>query len=128
MFNQLTQTTMLFIQKTLVNCEKHPNFFGAALSSPDGLILASHGQLPSDEAAACASSLFIESSNSLAYISESPAKTMLIWTDDKIITVSRLNDGSILLILFYITDTYQTIFEFSQLTAQKLDQALKMLG
>lgn len=71
MIGQFSRTAMVFIEKTLRECEQCIGFSGAALSSPDGLVLAMHGQISGDEAAACASSLFVESETALSYIGES---------------------------------------------------------
>lgn len=123
-----TQTTMLFIQKTLVKCERCPEFFGAALSSPDGLVLALHGQISGDEAAACASSLFVDAATSLGYIGESQPTAMLIWTEDKIFSLHRLKDGSIFLLCTHQTSGYDAIRKFGESIAAALDHAISMLG
>lgn len=57
-----------------------------------------HGQISGDEAAACASSLFVESTTALSYIEESEPKIMLIWTANKLLALHQLKDGSIFLI------------------------------
>ena len=80
MTQHFSKTAMIYIEKTLRECEQCIGFSGAALSNPDGLVLAMHGQISGDEAAACASSLFVESTTALSYIEESEPKIMLIWT------------------------------------------------
>lgn len=125
---KLTQTAMLFIEKTLITCEQCDGFFGAALASPDGLVLAVHGQLSGDEAAACASSLFIDSTTSLSYINESAPRMMLIWTDRKILALHQLQNGSIFIISSTELNNYHAVLKFSIQIAQKLNQALGMIG
>ena len=39
MIGQFSRTAMVFIEKTLRECEQCIGFSGAALSSPDGLVL-----------------------------------------------------------------------------------------
>ncbi|TXJ08616.1 MAG: hypothetical protein E6Q25_05065 [Acinetobacter sp.] len=125
----LTQTTMLFVQKMLIQCEQCNGFYGAALSSPDGLILASYGQLSGDEAAACASSLIVESSRSLRMLDEDSSDTqaMLVWSKQKLFSIRKLKDESILLIAS--TDLGgSNILGTTQHIATRLEQALNMLG
>ncbi len=124
----MTQTTMLFIQKMLIQCEQCTGFFGAVLSSPDGLILASYGDLSGDEAAACASGLIVDSSKSLSYIDGAEfAQAMLLWSNQKIYSIRKLKDESILLIAS--TDLQASnILSVTQHVASRLEQALNMLG
>lgn len=122
-----TQTTMLFIQKTLAKCEVCTGFYGAALSSPDGLVLALHGQISGDEAAACASSLFVDSATSLSYINESQPTAMLIWTESKIFSLHRLKDGSIFLLVASRIASDDVIRKFAEKTADALNNAMGFL-
>mgnify|MGYP000010453696 FL=1 len=125
---QFTRTAMLFIEKTLRDCESCPGFSGAALSSPDGLILAMQGEISGDEAAACASSLFIDSSTALSYIGESDPKMMLLWTKTKVLILNQLTDGSILLITSTEINSYHTVLKFSLDIAKKLNHAVSVLS
>ena len=112
----------------LIQCEQCTGFFGAVLSSPDGLILASYGDLSGDEAAACASGLIVDSSKSLSYIDDTEfAQAMLLWSNQKIYSIRKLKDESILLIAS--TDLQASnILSVTQHVASRLDQALNMLG
>jgi predicted regulator of Ras-like GTPase activity (Roadblock/LC7/MglB family) len=112
MIHQFSRTAMLFIEKTLLECEQCEGFSGAALSSPDGLILAMQGQISGDEAAACASSLFVDSTTALNYISESQPKMMLIWTQEKLLSLHKLTDGSIFFIASTEMSNYHAILKF----------------
>ncbi len=119
---------MIYIEKTLRECEQCIGFSGAALSNPDGLVLAMHGQISGDEAAACASSLFVESTTALSYIEESEPKIMLIWTANKLLALHQLKDGSIFLITSTEKNSYNTVLKFSLQTARNLDTALGVMG
>ena len=123
-----SKTAMIYIEKTLRECEQCIGFSGAALSNPDGLVLAMHGQISGDEAAACASSLFVESTTALSYIEESEPKIMLIWTANKLLALHQLKDGSIFLITSTEKNSYNTVLKFSLQTARNLDTALGVMG
>ena len=122
------KTAMIHIEKTLRECEQCIGFSGAALSNPDGLVLAMHGQISGDEAAACASSLFVESTTALSYIEESEPKIMLIWTANKLLALHQLKDGSILLITSTEINSYHTVLKFSLDIAKKLNHAVSVLS
>lgn len=128
MIGQFSRTAMVFIEKTLRECEQCIGFSGAALSSPDGLVLAMHGQISGDEAAACASSLFVESETALSYIGESEPRMMLLWTANKLLALHLLKNGSI----FFVTSTkknnFNAVLKFSLETSKKLDNALSIMG
>ncbi|HRM15634.1 MAG TPA: roadblock/LC7 domain-containing protein [Acinetobacter parvus] len=128
MTQQFSKTAMIYIEKTLRECEQCIGFSGAALSNPDGLVLAMHGQISGDEAAACASSLFVESTTALSYIEESEPKIMLIWTANKLLALHQLKDGSIFLITSTEKNSYNTVLKFSLQTARNLDTALGVMG
>lgn len=128
MTQQFSKTAMIYIEKTLRKCEQCIGFSGAALSNPDGLVLAMHGQISGDEAAACASSLFVESTTALSYIEESEPKIMLIWTANKLLALHQLKDGSIFLITSTEKNSYNTVLKFSLQTARNLDTALGVMG
>ena len=87
-----------------------------------------HGQISGDEAAACASSLFVESTTALSYIEESEPKIMLIWTANKLLALHQLKDGSIFLITSTEKNSYNTVLKFSLQTARNLDTALGVMG
>ena len=128
MTQQFSKTAMIYIEKTLRECEQCIGFSGAALSNPDGLVLAMHGQISGDEAAACASSLFVESTTALSYIEESEPKIMLIWTANKLLALHQLKDGSILLITSTEINSYHTVLKFSLDIAKKLNHAVSVLS
>ena len=128
MTQQFSKTAMIYIEKTLRECEQCIGFSGAALSNPDGLVLAMHGQISGDEAAACESSLFVESTTALSYIEESEPKIMLIWTANKLLALHQLKDGSIFLITSTEKNSYNTVLKFSLQTARNLDTALGVMG
>lgn len=128
MTQQFSKTAMIYIEKKLRECEQCIGFSGAALSNPDGLVLAMHGQISGDEAAACASSLFVESTTALSYIEESEPKIMLIWTANKLLALHQLKDGSIFLITSTEKNSYNTVLKFSLQTARNLDTALGVMG
>ena len=128
MTQHFSKTAMIYIEKTLRECEQCIGFSGAALSNPDGLVLAMHGQISGDEAAACASSLFVESTTALSYIDESEPKIMLIWTANKLLALHQLKDGSIFLITSTEKNSYNTVLKFSLQTARNLDTALGVMG
>ena len=128
MTQHFSKTAMIYIEKTLRECEQCIGFSGAALSNPDGLVLAMHGQISGDEAAACASSLFVESITALSYIEESEPKIMLIWTANKLLALHQLKDGSIFLITSTEKNSYNTVLKFSLQTARNLDTALGVMG
>ena len=128
MTQHFSKTAMIYIEKTLRECEQCIGFSGAALSNPDGLVLAMHGQISGDEAAACASSLFVESTTALSYIEESEPKIMLIWTANKLLALHQLKDGSIFLITSTEKNSYNTGLKFSLQTARNLDTALGVMG
>ena len=128
MTQHFSKTAMIYIEKTLRECEQCIGFSGAALSNPDGLALAMHGQISGDEAAACASSLFVESTTALSYIEESEPKIMLIWTANKLLALHQLKDGSIFLITSTEKNSYNTVLKFSLQTARNLDTALGVMG
>ena len=128
MTQHFSKTAMIYIEKTLRECEQCIGFSGAALSNPDGLVLAMHGQISGDEAAACASSLFVESTTALSYIEESEPKIMLIWTANKLLALHQLKDGSIFLITSTEKNSYNTVLKFSLQTARDLDTALGVMG
>ncbi|MBP7884049.1 MAG: roadblock/LC7 domain-containing protein [Acinetobacter sp.] len=128
MTQHFSKTAMIYIEKTLRECEQCIGFSGAALSNPDGLVLAMHGQISGDEAAACASSLFVESTTALSYIEESEPKIMLIWTANKLLALHQLKDGSIFLITSTEKNSYNTVLKFSLQTARNLDTALGVMG
>ena len=128
MTQHFSKTAMIYIERTLRECEQCIGFSGAALSNPDGLVLAMHGQISGDEAAACASSLFVESTTALSYIEESEPKIMLIWTANKLLALHQLKDGSIFLITSTEKNSYNTVLKFSLQTARNLDTALGVMG
>ena len=128
MTQHFSKTAMIYIEKTLRECEQCIGFSGAALSNPDGLVLAMHGQISGDEAAACASSLFVESTTALSYIEESEPKIMLIWTANKLLALHQLKDGSILLITSTEITSYHTVLKFSLDIAKKLNHAVSVLS
>ena len=128
MTQHFSKTAMIYIEKTLRECEQCIGFSGAALSNPDGLVLAMHGQISGDEAAACASSLFVESTTALSYIEESEPKIMLIWTANKLLALHQLKDGSIFLITSTEKNSYNMVLKFSLQTARNLDTALGVMG
>ena len=128
MTQHFSKTAMIYIEKTLRECEQCIGFSGAAFSNPDGLVLAMHGQISGDEAAACASSLFVESTTALSYIEESEPKIMLIWTANKLLALHQLKDGSIFLITSTEKNSYNTVLKFSLQTARNLDTALGVMG
>ena len=128
MTQHFSKTAMIYIEKTLRECEQCIGFSGAALSNPDGLVLAMHGQISGDEAAACASSVFVESTTALCYIEESEPKIMLIWTANKLLALHQLKDGSIFLITSTEKNSYNTVLKFSLQTARNLDTALGVMG
>ncbi len=128
MTQHFSKTAMIYIEKTLRECEQCIGFSGAALSNPDGLVLAMHGQISGDEAAACASSLFVESTTALSYIEESEPKIMLIWTANKLLALHQLKDGSILLITSTEINSYHTVLKFSLDIAKKLNHAVSVLS
>ena len=128
MTQHFSKTAMIYIEKTLRECEQCIGYSGAALSNPDGLVLAMHGQISGDEAAACASSLFVESTTALSYIEESEPKIMLIWTANKLLALHQLKDGSIFLITSTEKNSYNTVLKFSLQTARNLDTALGVMG
>ena len=128
MTQHFSKTAMIYIEKTLRECEQCIGFSGAALSNPDGLVLAMHGQISGDEAAACASSLFVESTTALSYIEESEPKFMLIWTANKLLALHQLKDGSILLITSTEINSYHTVLKFSLDIAKKLNHAVSVLS
>ena len=128
MTQHFSKTAMIYIEKTLRECEQCIGFSGAALSNPDGLVLAMHGQISGDEAAACASRLFVESTTALSYIEESEPKIMLIWTANKLLALHQLKDGSIFLITSTEKNSYNTVLKFSLQTARNLDTALGVMG
>ena len=128
MTQHFSKTAMIYIEKTLRECGQCIGFSGAALSNPDGLVLAMHGQISGDEAAACASSLFVESTTALSYIEESEPKIMLIWTANKLLALHQLKDGSIFLITSTEKNSYNTVLKFSLQTARNLDTALGVMG
>ena len=113
MTQQFSTTAVIYIEKTLREYKQCIGFSGAALSNPDGLVLAMHGQISGDEAAACASSLFVESTTALSYIEESEQKIMLIWTVNKLLALHQLKDGSIFLITSTEKNSYNTVLKFS---------------
>ena len=128
MTQHFSKTAMIYIEKTLRECEQCIGFSGAALSNPDGLVLAMHGQISGDEAAACASSLFVESTTALSYIEESEPKIMLIWTANKLLALHQLKDGSILLITSTEINSYHTVLKFSLDIAKKHNHAVSVLS
>ena len=128
MTQHFSKTAMIYIEKTLRECEQCIGFSGAALSNPDGLVLPMLGQISGDEAAACASSLFVESTTALSYIEESEPKIMLIWTANKLLALHQLKDGSIFLITSTEKNSYNTVLKFSLQTARNLDTALGVMG
>lgn len=124
----MNKTTMLFIRKTLEQCALCPGFYGAVLSSPDGLVIASSGKLAGDEPAACASSLIVDSNASLSYVSSDNTKEMLIWGEEKLWSVRKLDDNFILLITSSDLGGHEAIRKVSKRAADMLDQALRILG
>ncbi|MFO1373223.1 MAG: hypothetical protein U1E99_01275 [Agitococcus sp.] len=124
----MNKTTMLYIKKSLEYCAVCPGFYGAALSSPDGLVIASHGKLEGDEPAACASSLIFDCNTSLSYVSTDKTKEILIWSDEKLWNVRQLDTDFILLIASSDLNSQDAIRTVMQKATTMLDQALKFLG
>ncbi len=124
----MNRTTLLYIRKAMEQCSVCPGFYGAVLSSPDGLVLASSGQFDGDESAACASSLMVNTSSSLNQLSSGGPTEMLIWGEDrKIWNVSVLTGNYILLIA--ATDAVQAdmLRQVMIRTSDMLNQALRIL-
>ncbi len=124
----MNKTTMLFIKKTLDYCALCPGFYGAVLSSPDGLVIASSGALVGDEPAACASSLIFDSNTSLSYVSTDKTKEMIIWSDEKLWNVRQLDTDFILLIASKDLNSHEAIRMVMKKAATMLDQALRFIG
>lgn len=128
MSSSMNKTTMLFIKKSLESCALCPGFYGAVLSSPDGLVIASYGELEGDEPAACASSLIFDANTSLSYVSTDKTKEMLIWSDEKLWNVRQLDTDFILLIASKDLNSHEAIRMVMKKAATMLDQALRFLG
>lgn len=123
----MNKTTLLFIRKSLEHCARCPGFYGAVLSSPDGLVLASSGQLGGDEGAACASSFLVNSTSTLRDLPAGPARELLVWSEDKLLNVVQLHKDCILLIASTDMNSQDSLRRVSRDTAQMLEPALKIL-
>lgn len=124
----MNKTTLLFIRKALEQCNTCPGFYGAVLSSPDGLVLSSSGQFDGDESAACASGLIIQTTSSLNQLSAKGPTEILIWgADNKIWNVTVLTGDYILLIAATEVKNIDMLRRLMHRTADMLNQALKLL-
>lgn len=124
----MNKTTMLFIKKMLNQCGQCVDFYGAVLSSPDGLILASSGQFSGDEAAAAASSIMVDATKGLAMIGENQTQEILLWSEDKLFSIRRLKDNSILMVCSKDLASVIDIRFITEKVAKELDMALNILG
>jgi predicted regulator of Ras-like GTPase activity (Roadblock/LC7/MglB family) len=123
----MTRTTLLFIRKTLEDCQRFPGFVGAVLSSPDGLVLASTGGFSGDESAACASSLNVHTTASLGLLESGAPREMLIWEEGRIWSLAVLPGEYLLLIASTQTELTGPLRALAQRTAEMLNQALRIL-
>lgn len=124
----MNKTTLLFIKKTLNQCAQCVGFYGAVLSSADGLILASSGHFSGDEAAAAAAGLMVESSKALSMITETTTQEVLLWSDHKLFNLRRLRGDNILMICSDDLEGLEHIRLVAERAADSLDIALNMLG
>ncbi|HEX5783462.1 MAG TPA: roadblock/LC7 domain-containing protein [Burkholderiaceae bacterium] len=58
-----------------------PGVEGVVIASAEGLLLAAHGQLQGDEAAACAAQLTIETQTTMAILGHERPMEAMLWTD-----------------------------------------------
>ena len=128
MISGMNKTTMLFIKKMLNQCQQCVGFYGAVMSSPDGLLLASSGHFSGDEAAAAASSIMVDASKGLSMIAEAKTQEILIWSEDKLFSIRRLKDDSILMIGSEDLACVVDIRFISEKVSHELDMALNILG
>lgn len=124
----MNKTTLLFIRKTLEQCARCLGFYGAVLATPDGLVLASAGQLQGDEPAACASSLLGDATAHLEHMVTGQARELLVWTDTHLWNVQQLQDGFTLLLASTQRDQPETLRTITHQAASSLEPALRLLG
>lgn len=122
----LTRTAMLFVQKTLDNCQQCTGFLGVVLANSDGLILAANGDLSGDGAAACASSLMLDAATSLSFIGEGKPKTMLLWSGNKLLSLQKLEDDSTLLLISNNPNASEEVRHFTEQTASRIEYAMNL--
>ena len=124
----MNKTTMMFIQKNLNECAQGSGVYGAVLASPDGLILSASGIFGTDEAAACAASLMVDATNDLKLIERSAPKELMVWGEDHVLMIQRLQDGSLLMLGSTDLTSHAQLRIRAHQTAEQLNIALNMLG
>jgi predicted regulator of Ras-like GTPase activity (Roadblock/LC7/MglB family) len=58
-----------------------PGVEGVVIATADGLVLAAHGRLQGDDAAACAAQLALETEASMALVGHGGPGEVMLWTD-----------------------------------------------
>ena len=128
MISGMTKTTMLFIRKALEQCARCPGFYGAVLSTPDGLVLVSTGELSGDEPAACASGLIVDSTKNIGIVAPGEVSEVLVWSANRLWCVRVLASGYILLLVSSDPEQSVAIRAVAAETDEMLTQALRFLG
>ena len=95
--NSSSEYPLSKITAALARVAQCPDFYGAVLATADGLVLSSAGELQGDAAAACAASVVIDSSASLATIHAAVPEELLIWAGDLVWYQTRLPSTHLLL-------------------------------
>lgn len=92
-----------------------------------GLVFLRRISGPPLEGAACASSFIVNSTPTLRDLPAGPARELLVWSDDKLLTVTQLHKDCILLIASNDLNSQDSLRSVSRNAAQMLEQALKIL-
>lgn len=71
---------------------------GAAVATPDGLVLASTGAFDGDAPAACAAGLATSVDNHLSFLAPSRCNDGLVWADSGVWYLARLPNDHLLLV------------------------------
>jgi hypothetical protein len=123
----MTKTTMRVIEKSLDYCGTCPGFYGAVLSTADGLVLASTGNLIGDEPAACAGSLNINTNASLNMLCTEPLTELLAWTSSKVWYLKIISGTHTLLVASTETSQPEQLRNTVTKVVEKLSIALRLL-
>lgn len=95
--DQQSDELSALVQQRLDLCAECLGFFGAVISTMDGLILASSGKFHGDAPAACAAQLLEMGTDSLSVIAPAQTAELLIWTLDQVWYLNKVDDRHLLL-------------------------------
>ncbi len=115
------------VQQRLGLCADCPGFFGAVISTRDGLILASSGKFRGDAPAACAAQLLEMATDSLSVIAPAQTAELLIWTSDQLWCLKKVDDRHLLLAASNDLFSAGALRMLAQQSAQQLAAVLPLL-